>query len=1101
MNQVCKPIWLCSSLLVMACVFSNRAQGGDPVVVPPPSEREAPDVLELIDGAAVPLSDAPDFTPALPVPPDDGAPRGPGSDNCAAAAPAMDGVNFFDTTAATPDGPTHDPGECQYAESTLNNNVWFSYTASCTGTLTVTTCEQAGGSADYDTKLAVYGGTCANLVKLGCNDDDEANACGTGAGGFHSRVVILVTAGQSLLISVGGFGATDVGTGNLFIGCVAATATGACCKPDTTCTDEASPGACATAGGHFIGFGTTCATTTCPCDAVVFQDFSSTGATTIAGNAPGIVTNELGNFIHMGDPVLNRDICEVTVTMQEANATYAATNGTPFDLIVSIWNACPSLGTASGPCGNSGATLLGTVTVPGVTIPANQAANITATFNPPIANVPNDIAVMFRTSRPGPQLQLGGAGPTIGSVPGTPGADGTAIRCGTTLAGQNGCTRNFAGISDVFSFRVAARVTAALGSCCNGETGVCTPGVSLGACLGENQVFTAGGACPGTCHQFMGACCITSSDSCLDSQTIGDCAAAGGNFRGDASSCAAGAQCETVCAPGHEGQALDRDGHGADGVVASVSDSNPELSQATADNFTPAVNGTITHIRWWGYYRLAAAGEPCPVSQGGSSADDWKITLYNDALDLPFQIVVPTFSVTPTKAVTGWQFNGRDYHRFDVTGLNIPVEQDRCYWLEIQNNTTGPCVFFWATGPAGDNKSAGGAETGDYQPGDENDFDMAWCLDIDIRPDGCDSAIELDGACCLDGGATCDDQINPTECLSGGGDFIGFALSCANVDCRGACCIAGSCALALEVDCLDDGGVFQGIGSACTPNPCDGRCCLSDGSCEDNGAGTLSRAECEELAIDGGLGGSFTGGASCAGALCSTFDICDPDGLPALSCGGSLTFNNLAQASEELDGTPPIPDTPDLSCFGGGAADGIGAFWLTFTGTGSEVEISTCGSEVADTVVAVYTNPAKTCNQIDASDEVACNEDDDDGEPDGVFCPGPAQSRLCVPATVLDQTYYVQVTSFDEESVGSITVNMVCPCQVPVTCACPGDTSGDGFLRGDDVQSFANCLITPGAGCDCADSDGDGAADDEFGVGGDIEDFVNKLLTGATCPP
>lgn len=1094
MNQrflTCCYAGLCSIALAFV---ANIAMAGEPSVDVPTDKNDVEEINEWADSDAAPLADGSDWPedmvsiPVVPPQPDDGSPRGPGSDDCFSATPAVDGVNPFDTTAATPDGPSHDPGDCQYAESTLNNNVWFSYTASCTGTLTVATCEQLGGSATYDTRLAVYGGTCADLIKLGCNDDDLGNAA-TGQCGatplFHSTVTILVTAGQNLLISVGGFGATDVGTGNLFVGCVAATATGSCCKPDTTCTDEVSPGACAAIGGLFSGFGTACATTVCPCDAVVFQDFSSNVATTIAGNFPGIVTTELGNYVHLGPPILNRDICEVTVVMQETNATYAATNGTPFDLIVSIWDACPSTAAATGACGISGATLLRTVTVPGVTIPANTARRITATFDPPLENAPNDIAVMFRTSRPGPQLQLSGAGPTIGSVPGTPGVTGTAIRCGSTT---NGCTRNFAG-SDVFSFRIAARVSGGVGSCCDGETGICTPNVGLSECIGANKVFTLNGECPGSCHQYVGACCLASSDSCVEAQTIPQCAAAGGEFRGDASSCAAGAQCPTICAIGSEGQPLDRIGHGAGGIVATVSDTNPVLAtQVSADNFTPAVDGTITHIRWWGYYRKATVAEACP-DQGGSSPDNWQITLYNDAVDLPFQVVVPTFFVTPTKAVTGWQFNGRDYARFDVTGLNIPVLQDRCYWLEIVNNTTGECRFFWATGPAGDNKSAGGSAVGVYQSGDENDYDLAWCLDIDINADGCNSAIELAGACCLEGGATCTDNAGPTACLAAGGSFVGFALSCANVNCEGACCIEGACSQQIQVACQDNGGAFQGIGASCTPNPCSGSCCLSDGSCT-----VTDKAQCEALTTVGGFSGAFTGFPSCANAVCPTYDICDPDGLPVLACGSSTIYNNMAIFSDEEDGAGPIfPDNPDPSCFGGnGVGDGVGNFWVTFTGTGQDIEVSTCGSVESDTVLAVYFDADNSgCGTITLADQVACSEDE-------ATCIDPLQSKVCVANTVLDAVYYVQISSFNALSVGSITVNVTCPC--PAVCACPGDTSGDGLLNGRDVESFVNCLITPGAGCTCADSDGDALPEDEFGVNGDIADFVSKLLSGAVCP-
>ena len=52
----------------------------------------------------------------------------------------------FDTTEATFDGP----GECIVNSS---RNIWFCYTASCTGCATISLC-----GSSYDTKLAVYDG-------------------------------------------------------------------------------------------------------------------------------------------------------------------------------------------------------------------------------------------------------------------------------------------------------------------------------------------------------------------------------------------------------------------------------------------------------------------------------------------------------------------------------------------------------------------------------------------------------------------------------------------------------------------------------------------------------------------------------------------------------------------------------------------------------------------------------------------------------------------------------------------------------------------------------------------------------------------------------
>ena len=105
------------------------------------------------------------------------------------------------------------PG-CEFDGQTYND-IWFDYTATCSGTLTVTTCEDNGGSADYDTDLVLYNGlgcipTDADL--LACSDDD----CSVG---FHSFLQASVTQGNTYKIRVGGYQETDSGTGNLLVDC------------------------------------------------------------------------------------------------------------------------------------------------------------------------------------------------------------------------------------------------------------------------------------------------------------------------------------------------------------------------------------------------------------------------------------------------------------------------------------------------------------------------------------------------------------------------------------------------------------------------------------------------------------------------------------------------------------------------------------------------------------------------------------------------------------------------------------------------------------------------------------------------------------------
>ena len=98
--------------------------------------------------------------------------------------------------------------------------------------LTISTCEEIGGSATYDTDLVIYdpsfvaADVCDDLAGalLACNDDDPLNACGT-QDPFHSRIEVPVVQGRQYLIRVGGWGGIgdgiDVGTGELFVDCAA----------------------------------------------------------------------------------------------------------------------------------------------------------------------------------------------------------------------------------------------------------------------------------------------------------------------------------------------------------------------------------------------------------------------------------------------------------------------------------------------------------------------------------------------------------------------------------------------------------------------------------------------------------------------------------------------------------------------------------------------------------------------------------------------------------------------------------------------------------------------------------------------------------------
>ncbi|MHC5004806.1 MAG: hypothetical protein ACYTJ0_16980, partial [Planctomycetota bacterium] len=145
----------------------------------------------------------------------------PANDLCENALPIGDGLTAFDTTAAETDGPENPEGICNdFGQNQTYNDIWFDYTATCTGELLVTTCEDLGGSAEYDSDIVVYAGTDCPVDTdrlLGCNDDDPDNPCGTND--FHSTVRVPVVAGASYKIRVGGWGPNDRGTGELLVEC------------------------------------------------------------------------------------------------------------------------------------------------------------------------------------------------------------------------------------------------------------------------------------------------------------------------------------------------------------------------------------------------------------------------------------------------------------------------------------------------------------------------------------------------------------------------------------------------------------------------------------------------------------------------------------------------------------------------------------------------------------------------------------------------------------------------------------------------------------------------------------------------------------------
>lgn len=112
----------------------------------------------------------------------------PSNDACGSGVPIADGASPFVTTlGATPDGP---------ADSCFDgseNDVWYTYEASCSGTLQVSLC---GDGAD--SKLAVYAETtCPTTEPLACNDNN-----GPVCPGPSASLELSVTAGTSYQLRI-----------------------------------------------------------------------------------------------------------------------------------------------------------------------------------------------------------------------------------------------------------------------------------------------------------------------------------------------------------------------------------------------------------------------------------------------------------------------------------------------------------------------------------------------------------------------------------------------------------------------------------------------------------------------------------------------------------------------------------------------------------------------------------------------------------------------------------------------------------------------------------------------------------------------------------
>jgi hypothetical protein len=175
-----------------------------PGLTPLPAKQSPPAAYRATDDGGVAAWKAAHAGPVQPQP----SPRGaPPNDNCANATVVTAGRTPYDAIGATTDGTM----TCGF---NVGNDVWFRFTATENGPVSVTTCDD---SRSYDTVMSVYDGGCGSPA-IGCDDDGGACTNPPGGGGFSGSLVTFNgVAGSTYTIQVGCYNSGPAGVSALTV--------------------------------------------------------------------------------------------------------------------------------------------------------------------------------------------------------------------------------------------------------------------------------------------------------------------------------------------------------------------------------------------------------------------------------------------------------------------------------------------------------------------------------------------------------------------------------------------------------------------------------------------------------------------------------------------------------------------------------------------------------------------------------------------------------------------------------------------------------------------------------------------------------------------
>ncbi|MBN2561905.1 MAG: PPC domain-containing protein [Phycisphaerae bacterium] len=511
--------------------------------------------------------------------------------------------------------------------------------------------------------------------------------------------------------------------------------------------------------------------------------------------------------------------------------------------------------------------------------------------------------------------------------------------------------------------------------------------------------------------------------------------------------------------------------HGPDDPwTAGVSDAGfPYLRYEDFSGLT----SPICDVHWWG---LEADASFVNCVQ---DPDTFEVKFYADDAGQPGAEVC-SYTVTPTRVDTGYVY----HTTYLLTLWEFSVDLDPCCdladgWVSIQGVGDAACRFWWMDSPGGDRHHCGDDGTGIVCGGD-NDYNPSLCLTAPAEGCCCiDDTTTLywttyedclaaggrfaagevcdpdpfdppcgsgKGACChYDGTCTLE---YPVDCAAAGEVFY-EGMGCGDVDCVGACCLAGGvCVEVTEQDCLDQGGTFQGLAVTCTPNPCLGACCHVDGSC------TMMEDDTSCLSPDLWLGL----GTTCDECPCIV--VC-PGGatIETETCGDDPdTTNGGCNSSPNVFGTIACDET----ICGTGYANGTtrDTDWYEIVTTEPMIFTWTAEADFPIVIGYVPTDPIGSgdCATATSLDPYAVADDP---------CTEISVTTVCLVPGI--HWFFVAARSYNDVSPcpANYVATLTCePCTIPTGACCAQDGTCTPDTYEDDCLGTGGVWQGEGTGCD-----------------------------------